>query len=40
VEATGRRVRDAFYRLATPVDRIARWRSGALLPPAHLRIYA
>jgi SAM-dependent methyltransferase len=33
------RARGAFYRLATPLDRIARWRSGTLLPPAHLRIY-
>jgi SAM-dependent methyltransferase len=33
------RAREAVYRIATPVDRIARWRSDALLPPAHLRIY-
>jgi SAM-dependent methyltransferase len=33
------RARDAVYRLATPLDRIIRWRSPALLPPAHLRIY-
>jgi SAM-dependent methyltransferase len=25
--------------MVTPVDRIIRWRSDALLPPAHLRIY-
>ena len=31
--------RGRVYRMATPVDRIIRWRSGALLPPAHLRIY-
>jgi SAM-dependent methyltransferase len=34
-----RRTRDAVYRLATPLDRIMRWRSSALLPPAHLRLY-
>ncbi len=33
------RVRGAFYRVATQVERIARWKSGALLPPVHLRIY-
>jgi len=33
------RARSALYRLATPLDRIVRWRSDALLPPAHLRIY-
>jgi SAM-dependent methyltransferase len=33
------RLRRAVYRLATPVDRIVRWKSGALLPPAHLRLY-
>jgi SAM-dependent methyltransferase len=33
------RSRRAVYRLATPVDRLIRWRSAALLPPAHLRIY-
>jgi SAM-dependent methyltransferase len=33
------RARAALYRIATPVDRIARWRSDTLLPPAHLRIY-
>ena len=31
--------RGRFYRMATPVDRIIRWRSETLLPPAHLRIY-
>ena len=31
--------RDAVYRVATPLDRIARWKSDQLLPPAHLRIY-
>jgi len=31
--------RQVIYRLATPVDRILRWRSDTLLPPAHLRIY-
>ena len=31
--------RDAFYRIGTLLDRIARSRSGALLPPAHLRKY-
>jgi len=25
--------------MVTPVERIVRWRSGALLPPAHLRVY-
>jgi SAM-dependent methyltransferase len=34
-----RRVRDAAYWLATPVDRVVRWRDRARLPPAHLRIY-
>jgi SAM-dependent methyltransferase len=34
-----RRARSAFYRGVTLVDRIARWRTDALLPPAHLRIY-
>jgi SAM-dependent methyltransferase len=29
--------RDAAFRIATPVDRMIRWRSSALLPPAHLR---
>jgi SAM-dependent methyltransferase len=32
-------VRNAAYRVATPLDRIVHWRSPALLPPAHLRIY-
>jgi SAM-dependent methyltransferase len=35
----GSRARAAAYRLTTPLDRIVRWRSSALLPPAHLRIY-
>jgi len=25
--------------VATPLDRVVHWRSGALVPPAHLRIY-
>jgi SAM-dependent methyltransferase len=29
----------AAYRIVTPVERIVRWRSDALLPPAHLRVY-
>lgn len=33
------RARSAAYRMATPLDRIARWPSDTLLPPAHLRIY-
>ena len=33
------RARNAAYRMVTPVERIVRWRSGALLPPAHLRAY-
>lgn len=33
------RARRALYRAATPVDRIVRWKSRTLLPPAHLRIY-
>ncbi len=33
------RARTAAYRLATPIDRILRYRHPALLPPAHLRIY-
>jgi SAM-dependent methyltransferase len=33
------RARTAAYRLATPIDRILRYRYPALLPPAHLRIY-
>jgi SAM-dependent methyltransferase len=32
-------VKAAGYRLLTPLDRLARSRSGALLPPAHLRVY-
>jgi SAM-dependent methyltransferase len=28
-----------MYRLASPVDRVIRFRSAELLPPAHLRIY-
>jgi SAM-dependent methyltransferase len=35
----GSRARRALHRATTPVDRILRWRSEALLPPAHLRIY-
>jgi len=31
--------RSAVYRIATLVDRIVRWRSDALVPPAHLRVY-
>jgi len=31
--------RTSIYRLATPIDRLVRWNSDALLPPAHLRIY-
>lgn len=31
--------RRLLYRLATPIDRIARRGDDALLPPAHLRIY-
>jgi SAM-dependent methyltransferase len=27
------------YRIATPLDRLIRWRDRRLLPPAHLRIY-
>jgi SAM-dependent methyltransferase len=33
------RARSAVYRMATPVERIVRRRSGEVLPPAHLRIY-
>jgi len=33
------RGRSAAYRTITFVDRIARWKIGPLLPPAHLRIY-
>lgn len=33
------RARSAAYRAVTVVDWIARWKSGQLLPPAHLRIY-
>jgi SAM-dependent methyltransferase len=33
------RARRAIYRIATPIDRIVHWRSDALMPPAHLRIY-
>src|SRR5262245_26256385 len=36
VASLGRR---GLHRLATPVDRIIRWKSDTLLPPAHLRIY-
>jgi SAM-dependent methyltransferase len=31
--------RNAAYRIVTLVDRIVRWRSDALVPPAHLRVY-
>jgi len=31
--------RAAVFRIATPIDRIIRWRTSALLPPAHLRIH-
>jgi SAM-dependent methyltransferase len=34
-----RRARGGFYRLVTLVERVMRWRSSTLLPPAHLRIY-
>jgi SAM-dependent methyltransferase len=33
------RARSALYRLASPLDRLIRWRDRAVLPPAHLRIY-
>jgi SAM-dependent methyltransferase len=33
------RARNLALRIVTPLDRIIRWRSSALLPPAHLRIY-
>ena len=33
------RLRDIGYRVVTFADRIAHWRSDALLPPAHLRAY-
>ena len=33
------RTRMAAYRLVTPVERMLRSRSDALLPPAHLRVY-
>lgn len=36
---TAGRIRRAVWRLTTPVDRLLRLGSGALLPPAHLRIY-
>jgi SAM-dependent methyltransferase len=35
----GRLFRGAAYRGITLIDRIARWRDDAILPPAHLRIY-
>ncbi len=35
----GSRARSAAYRVVTPFDRMIRWRSSALLPPAHLRIH-
>jgi SAM-dependent methyltransferase len=34
-----RPARGAFYRVVTLLERILRWRSNTLLPPAHLRIY-
>jgi SAM-dependent methyltransferase len=34
-----KQIRKVFHRVATVVDRAIHWRSGALLPPAHLRIY-
>lgn len=33
------RARRAAWRLSTPLDPILRWRTGTLLPPAHLRLY-
>ena len=33
------RARASAYRVVTLVDRIVRWRSDALMPPAHLRVY-
>jgi SAM-dependent methyltransferase len=33
------RARRAAYRVVTPFDRLVHWRSDALLPPAHLRVY-
>ena len=35
----GSEARKAVYRIATLVDRLVRWRSDALVPPAHLRVY-
>src|SRR5687768_526087 len=35
----GARARTPVYRLVTIADRILRWRSHAILPPAHLRLY-
>ena len=32
-------MRDALYRLATPVEKVLHWSDDVLLPPAHLRIY-
>jgi SAM-dependent methyltransferase len=32
-------VRNALYRVATLVDRLIRWKTDTLLPPAHLRVY-
>src|SRR5258705_2538739 len=39
VRGVGRLIRGAAYRGIGLVDRIARWRDDAILPPAHLRIY-
>lgn len=39
VRRVGRLVRGAAHRGITLIDRIARWRDDAILPPAHLRIY-
>ena len=39
VTRLGRLVRGAAYRGISLIDRIARWRDDAILPPAHLRIY-
>jgi SAM-dependent methyltransferase len=35
----GSGVRKVLYRTFTLVDRLVRWRSDALVPPAHLRLY-
>src|SRR5258705_4106018 len=39
VRRVGPLIRGAAYRGIGLVDRIARWRDDAILPPAHLRIY-